>query len=125
MAEVLEVVDLNKQQQRELLLNNKIKIKYTNIFPNSENSNYNTCIIFFEKDKINYLLYAEKIENTTNISATDFYEALNTSSIYELTIQMLPKKNVVFRIIQLTPQKKVTMKDIEKAFGGPVEIIDK
>ena len=40
---------------------------------------------------------------------------------------MLPEKNAVFRIIQLTPPKtkKVTMKDLEKAFGGPVEIIDK
>ena len=38
---------------------------------------------------------------------------------------MLLEKNVGFRIIQLTPPKKVTMKDIEKAFGGPVEIIDK
>lgn len=125
MAEVLEVVDLNKQQQRELLLNNNVKIKYTNIFPNSENSNYNTCIIFFEKDKTDYLLYAEKIRNTVNISVTDFYEVLYTSNIYELTIQMLPEKNIVFRIIQLTPPKKVTMEDIEKAFGGPVEIIDK
>lgn len=118
-------MDLNKQQQYELLLNNKVKIKYTSIFPNSENSNYNTCIIFFEKDKIDYLLYAEKIRNTVNISATDFYEALYIPSIYELTIQILPEKNIVFRIIQLTPPKKVTMKDIEKAFGGPVEIIDK
>ena len=48
--EVLEVVDLNKQQQHDLLLNNKVKIKYINIFPNSENSNYNTCIIFFETE---------------------------------------------------------------------------
>lgn len=123
--EVLEVVDLNKQQQHDLLLSNKVKIKYTNIFPNLENSNYNTCIIFFEKDKIDYLLYAENIKNTVNISATDFYGTLCAPSIYELTIQMLPEKNVVFRIIQLTPPKKVTMKDIEKAFGGPVEIIDK
>lgn len=121
--EVLEVVDLNKQQQRELL-NNKVKIKYTNIFPNLENSNYNTCIIFFEKDKIDYLLYAEKVKNTMNISVTDFYEALYTQSIYELTAQMLPEKNVVFRIIQLTPPKEITMKDIEKAFGGPVKIIE-
>lgn len=121
--EVLEVVDLNKQQQRELL-NNKVKIKYTNIFPNLENSNYNTCIIFFEKDKIDYLLYAEKVKNTVNISVTDFYEALYTQSIYELTAQMLPEKNVVFRIIQLTPPKEITMKDIEKAFGGPVKIIE-
>lgn len=121
--EVLEVVDLNKQQQRELL-NNKVKIKYTNIFPNLENSNYNTCIIFFEKDKIDYLLYAEKVKNTVNISVTDFYEALYTQSIYELTVQMLPEKNVVFRIIQLTPPKEITMKDIEKAFGGPVKIIE-
>lgn len=122
--EVLEVVDLNKQQQCELLLNNKVKIKYTNIFPNLENSNYNTCIIFFEKDKIDYLLYAEKVKNTVNISVTDFYEALYTQSIYELTVQMLPEKNVVFRIIQLTPPKEITMKDIEKAFGGPVKIIE-
>jgi hypothetical protein len=122
-VEVLEVVDLNKQQQRELL-NNKVKIKYTNIFPNLENSNYNTCIIFFEKDKIDYLLYAEKVKNTVNISVTDFYEALYTQSIYELTVQMLPEKNVVFRIIQLTPPKEITMKDIEKAFGGPVKIIE-
>ena len=121
--EVLDVVDLNKQQQCELL-NNKVKIKYTNIFPNLENSNYNTCIIFFEKDKIDYLLYAEKIKNTVNISVTDFYEALYTQSIYELTVQMLPEKNVVFRIIQLTPPKEITMKDIEKAFGGPVKIIE-
>lgn len=121
--EVLEVVDLNKQQQRELL-NNKVKIKYTNIFPNLENSNYNTCIIFFEKDKIDYLLYAEKVKNTVNISVTDFYEALYTQSIYELTAQILPEKNVVFRIIQLTPPKEITMKDIEKAFGGPVKIIE-
>lgn len=121
--EVLEVVDLNKQQQRELL-NNKVKIKYTNIFPNLENSNYNTCIIFFEKDKIDYLLYAEKVKNTVNISVTDFYEALYTQSIYELTAQMLPEKNVIFRIIQLTPPKEITMKDIEKAFGGPVKIIE-
>ena len=121
--EVLEVVDLNKQQQRELL-NNKVKIKYTNIFPNLENSNYNTCIIFFEKDKIDYLLYAEKVKNTVNISVTDFYEELYTQSIYELTAQMLPEKNVVFRIIQLTPPKEITMKDIEKAFGGPVKIIE-
>lgn len=121
--EVLEVVDLNKQQQRELL-NNKVKIKYTNIFPNLENSNYNTCIIFFEKDKIDYLLYAEKVKNTVNISVTDFYEALYTQSIYELTTQMLPEKNIVFRIIQLTPPKEITMKDIEKAFGGPVKIIE-
>ena len=118
-------MDLNKQQQRELLLNNKVKIKYTNIFPNLENSNYNTCIIFFEKDKIDYLLYAENIKNTVSISATDFYEALYTQSIYELAFQMLPEKNIIFRIIQLTPPKKVKMKDIEKAFGGPVEIIDK
>lgn len=121
--EVLEVVDLNKQQQCELL-NNKVKIKYTNIFPNLENSNYNTCIIFFEKDKIDYLLYAEKVKNTVNISVTDFYEALYTQSIYELTAQMLPEKNAVFRIIQLTPPKEITMKDIEKAFGGPVKIIE-
>jgi hypothetical protein len=123
VVEVLEVVDLNKQQQRELL-NNKVKIKYTNIFPNLENSNYNTCIIFFEKDKIDYLLYAEKVKNTVNISVTDFYEALYTQSIYELTAQMLPEKNVVFRIIRLTPPKEITMKDIEKAFGGPVKIIE-
>lgn len=118
-------MDLNKQQQHDLLLNNKVKIKYTNIFPNSENSNYNTCIIFFETDETDYLLYAEKIRNTANISATDFYETLCAPSTCELTIQMLLEKNVVFRIIQLTPPKKVTMKDIEKAFGGPVEIIDK
>ena len=117
-------MDLNKQQHEIL---NKVKIKYTNIFPNLEDLNYNTCIIFFEKDKIDYLLYAEKIRNTTDISVTDFYGVLYTSNIYELTIQMLPEKNAVFRIIQLTPPKtkKVTMKDIEKAFGGPVEIIDK
>ena len=65
-------MDLNKQQQHDLLLNNKVKIKYINIFPNSENSNYNTCIIFFEKDKTDYLLYAEKIRNIADISATDF-----------------------------------------------------
>ena len=119
-------MDLNKQQQHEIF-NNKVKIKYTNIFPNLEDLNYNTCIIFFEKDKIDYLLYAEKIRNTIDISVTDFCGVLYTSNIYELTIQMLPEKNVVFRIIQLTPPKtkKVTMKDIEKAFGGPVEIIDK
>ena len=118
-------MDLNKQQQHDLLLNNKVKIKYINIFPNSENSNYNTCIIFFEADETDYLLYAEKIRNTANISATDFYETLCAPSTCELTIQMLLEKNVAFRIIQLTPPKKVTMKDIEKAFGGPVEIIDK
>ena len=46
-------------------------------------------------------------------------------SIGILILNVFPKKNIIFRIIQLTPPNNVTMKDIEIAFGGPVEIIDK
>lgn len=117
-------MDLNKEKIRELLGHNNIKIKYTNIFPNPAYSNCNTCIIFFEKNNIDYLLYAEKVKNTVEISTSEFYDALYTQRTYELTTQILPEKDIVFRVIQLTPPKEITMKDIEEKFGGPVKIVE-
>ena len=120
----MEAVDLNKEKIRELLGHNNIKIKYINIFPNPAYSNCNTCIIFFEKNNIDYLLYAEKVKNTVEISTSEFYDALYTQRTYELITQILPEKDIVFRVIQLTSPKEITMKDIEEKFGGPVKIVE-
>lgn len=118
-------MDLNNQEMQNLLQHNNVIIKYTNIFPNTDNPGYNTCVIFFKKDKIDYLLYADKVNSTTEISITETFDSFYLTKNCELNTNILAKDGIIFRIIQLTPPKEITMKDIEKAFGGPVKIIDK
>ena len=63
-------------------------------------------------------------ENRGNLKDKEFYDALYTQRTYELITQILPEKDIVFRVIQLTSPKEITMKDIEEKFGGPVKIVE-
>ena len=114
-------MELDNQQKTEIL-NGKVQIYNINIFP-SEEKDYNKCILYFSKNKIDYILYAEKVEKNVKIISEKLYGYLS-SERYTLETEMLPIDNTIFSIIRLTPIKKVTMKDIEKKFGEPIEIID-
>lgn len=111
--EDLEVVDLNNK--------NEIKINYVNIFPSEKN--YNKCIVFLTKNNIDYILYAEKVLSTTDIAIEEIFNKIFQQRSCTINSSVLCVDSTLFSVVRLTPPKKITMKDVEEKFGGPVEII--
>lgn len=101
---------------------NEIKINYVNIFPSAE-KNYNKCVIFLTQNNIDYILYAEKVLSTTDIAIEEIYNKIFQQRSCTINNSVLCIDGAFFSVIRLTPPKKITMKDIEEKFGGPVEII--